>query len=650
MIAMVLMLITFFLVIGFGIGALATMNLNLAGRSVTTVKANQLAEAAAAEFINHVQVKAEAINRNVQMNKLAPPSLELDKDYDGKKNIFNPPPKYIGDRCSVDIHFVKLNAQDMFYSTDNIEGPVPVNGARESVPPFSIDLIVNVTVGSSVRHYQVTISRKWDYVVYCDKAPVHFLNSFDFTKNPPRVLKPSSINGSVFSGFKPDEENTYNQYIFIGSNPVPSPAPPGQPAPSPVYYGGDELVVSNCIPARTIPASIFIGGIISARILMVNEDTGESGYNYNEILSCESNSMNGKGVFSYPSPTPPPGPEFCVFPKNDGSQIKKSVFSSSVQNPVECLKPIDDSEVTCQRVNEKSYSSAIKIVYNDYIGKYRTNHGLSGTVTINYDKNGNPTDQNYAQEKEFRDRLEEAWKFKKNDFASSVRTVMFVEKSFETKPDPNTGDYNWGAKSRYVVQAEDGMYYPLVDTVINAKCSAWISEKTLNPDGSYSLLEGFSNEFTEKKIQPPDNRITLNNSLLVARGNLELRNTNFTGDNTMLQVDGNVDICSGKITAGKSVGTVIFCNSFYCASSGTFKGVIIARNSVKIGNPYDANSPDMKGCIVIGGDTPAPDPLNNSIDVGGMVCNGMTLTYDPSYLRVLNRFGKFRIISWKEIY
>jgi len=137
--------------------------------------------------------------------------------------------------------------------------------------------------------------------------------------------------------------------------------------------------------------------------------------------------------------------------------------------------------------------------------------------------------------------------------------------------------------------------------------------------------------------------------MIVAKKSLELRNSQIIGDNAMLQVDGNITLCSGKISAGKNIGTVVFCNNFFCASSGTFNGVIMARNSVRIGNGADSDIPNMRGAIICGGTPPDPDPTNHGLENGGIVASGLRLTYDPGYMKVLNRFGKFRVTCWREI-
>jgi hypothetical protein len=629
----ILMLVAFFLVIGFGIGALATMNLNLSGRSVNSVKANQLAEAVVSEVMHYAQVQAGKSNTSISLSQMAAPSLYLDTRFDGVRNVFEPMPSYLGDNCSADVHFGSKGGGDRYFSTDNINVETPNPGARGIVPPFTIDLIVNVTIGSFQKHYQVFITRRWDYVLYCQDAPVHLLSCYDFTTNPPAFKKGTEINGTFYSRFKADPTKTYNQYIFLGEIPPHTP---------PLPYSGSDMYIGNFIPSKLYPAALFIGGDIFNKTVGVGTPPPVS---YVPAGTLEHNQLNGGGTFSFAFD--PADPPICVYP-NNGTGTKKNAYGSMVSSPIDVLKPLDDSEVTCTPLNDKTEHN-LRLI-KDYIGRYRFKPGLSGTPKVDYDKDGNPiADSMNLYNLELQGKLRDEFTAKKTDYALSTRNVLFVERGITTYGTPSPNDFEWGVSSRFVIQAEDGEYCPLVDMYMTAKMSDWNETKTTNPDGSYSITAGFSDESFTGQIDDHENKITFNNSMIVARANLELSHSAFVGDNTMLQVDANISLAAGKISAGKKVGTVVFCKNFRCAATGVFRGVIFAKNSVKIGNPFNTDAPDMKGVIIIGGADPDPDPLITSIDYGGFVSHGLTLTYDPQFAQILNRFGKFRITSWREI-
>jgi hypothetical protein len=631
----ILMLVTFFLVIGFGIGALATMNLNLSGRSVNAVKANQLAEAVVSEVMHYAQVEAEKYNHSISLNQLSAPSLYLDTRYDGFRNVFEPPPAYLGGDCSADVHFTSKGNGDAYYSTDNINFEDPVKGARGIVPPFTIDLIINVSIGNFTKHYQVFITRRWDYVLYCQDAPVHLLSCYDFTKNPPEFTKGTEINGTVFSRFRADPAKTYNQRVFLGE--VPEHIPP-------LPYSGQKIYVNNIIPGEKIPASFFVGGEMLQQ--GINEATVPPTITYGSIGILERNSINGVSAFGFPGPS---GMSPIYIYNNNSPCARKSVYGSVVTSPIDILKPIDDGLVSCKPLNETT-SDSIHLIARDYYGIFRFDKGCSGTATVMYDKDGNAiADPQNAAQVQLLGRLRSDYEAKKVDYAASVRKVLWIEKSITTMGNLSGGQYEWGVDSRFVIKTQGGEYCPLVDMYKMVSVGDWTDTTTTNADGSYSLTSGFAEMIVEDTIKEPDNKIVFNNAMIVGRKNIELTHSSFSGDNSMLQVDGNVALCAGKISAGKKVGTVIFCNNLRCASSGTFRGVIFAKNSVKIGNPYDGAAPDMKGCIVVGGADPDNDPVITSVDYGGFVSHGFTLTYDPEYLQILNRFGKFRMVTWKEI-
>jgi hypothetical protein len=653
-IAMVLMLITFFLVIGFGIGALATMNLNLSGRSVTTVKSNQLAEAAVAQFLTCVSEKAKSMNAEVYMNELTPPPLGLDTYYDGCRNIFEPIPPYKGDDCNVDVHFVKLNGQDKDYSTDNLNSSSPVMGARGLVPPLTVDLIVNVTVGSAARHYQVWVTRKWDYVLYCEEAPIYLTSAYDPTAIPLTILQACFINGSIFSKFSPNPTPPapYPTNIFIGQVPTEMPSPTASPtasstaSPNPIQNEGMQLAMANLKPGRTHPASIMVGGPVYLRENTETNITLPPVYSYTYLYTSEGNMVNGKAVFSFPSPTPSPGWEIHLYPNNNDKALKKSVFNSTVTSPIANLVPLDDSMVACEDLYSDEYPM-LKFIENDYYGLYRLNSAPAiPPVTVNEDINGLITD---PVEKGLYDTFTANVDSRKAEYAEFSRPVIWASTGFTTKPPASTQYFQWGEKSRYVIKDDFYGFLPLVD-VYNIAAMDVVGTIVEDYGAAGKKMTYTAVDKSDGKvIQGTDNKITINNSMIVAKKSLELRNSQIIGDNAMLQVDGNITLCSGKISAGKNIGTVVFCNNFFCASSGTFNGVIIARNSVRIGNGADSDIPNMRGAIICGGTPPDPDPTNHGLENGGIVASGLRLTYDPGYMKVLNRFGKFRVTYWREI-
>jgi hypothetical protein len=648
-IAMVLMLITFFLVIGFGIGALATMNLNLSGRSISSVKSNQLAEAAVAQFLKYVQKKAETLNASVTMEDLAPAPLELDKYYDGIKNIFEPPPAYMGDQCSADVHFKILDGQDHFYSTDNLNGTRPLMGARGLVPPLTLELVVNVTVGSSLRHYQVFITRKWDYVLYCEEGPVYLTNCFDPRNTTSLIiLKACSITGSIFSKFCPNPypATPYPDHVFVGK--IPTPDPTVTP-PETIEHAGMDLALGSYIPGKNIPASIFVGGPVYIRSNLEPEPTKPPNYSYAQLYTSEGNLLNGKGVYSFPSPTPSPGTEKYVYLNNNNTSIRKSTFNSMVTSPIDNLKPLDDDKVACETL-DKVHGYPFVRINSDYYGPYRDSPGPEVTpVTVTVDGTGtisNPT------EKSLYDTFKATFSNRRSQYAAYRRPVFWVEHGFKTVP-AGVQNYQWGEKARFVVKdsTDPGIhsYLPLVDMYKTADCT--IDETVIENYGAggkkmqYKINEIRNQDF----IDVNDKKICFDNSMIVARNNLEFTSAEITGDNTMLQVDGNVTICAGKISAGKTVGTVVFCNNLYCGSSGSFNGIIFAKKSIRIGNGNGTDVPTMKGAIICKGEKPDKDPTNNALEDGGIVCSGLNLTYDASYMKVLSRFGKFRVTCWREI-
>jgi hypothetical protein len=127
-------------------------------------------------------------------------------------------------------------------------------------------------------------------------------------------------------------------------------------------------------------------------------------------------------------------------------------------------------------------------------------------------------------------------------------------------------------------------------------------------------------------------------------GAIHLSKSSIEGDNTMLQIDGPIEIVNGHINAGEHVGAVMCCTSFFIGSGGgRFNGILMCRDSLMAVNP-ETGSPEaltVNGGIVLGGI--AGDPM------GGLSTMGMQLTYDPRYMKFMNRFGRFRVDCWRTL-
>lgn len=646
-IAMVLMLITFFLVIGFSIGALSTMNLNLSGRSVCVVKSDMIAKGAIDQFLKHVEEKAQETMVGTLDHMTLPP-LELDTYYNGIRNIFEPLPDYIGPRCSADVHFVRLGPSDRYYSSDNSNNYACLDGAQGRVPPFTIDLIVNVKIGDFMKHYQVWIVRKWDYAIYSERGPTMLLSNF--TLNPFNNKIPTEVNGNIFCNYQPTGGST------------PQPPQPRYKIITILSSNSEQTTtceVENFFtpePDATYPAAVTVGGRIIEHTVVTSPSPDNT---VRTVGWSTGNKVNGRVDYPWPKPTVSPGYDHLTYPGN--TLTKDGAFDATrVLSPIDALQPVDDSTIPATNyINEVNYPDSIRREDNALIDDgtcppavYPTN----GVVTYSYDKIYGPdsgmVDQKNALYAEYLSR--------KGQYASTEQPLFFLKKTLKIRETPGPDPMQWGSDAKFVVKGDDERYLPLVDGIrkyfidFNS-----ISSDVYDPDSGVTTTtetHTLTNLEEVYAIDSAENDLKLDNSMVISQQPINLVRSDLMGENSLLQLHNPSDVsrgqlfmASGKITAGTNVPMVIYCNDLYCKSDGVFNGIIITRNSLKVvGIGAPSFLLEVRGALVVGGrgEFGTVDPL---IDSGGLLTCGFRIIHEPRYTVYLNRCGSFRVISWRDI-
>ncbi|MHB2021103.1 MAG: hypothetical protein ACYCW6_29565, partial [Candidatus Xenobia bacterium] len=154
--------------------------------------------------------------------------------------------------------------------------------------------------------------------------------------------------------------------------------------------------------------------------------------------------------------------------------------------------------------------------------------------------------------------------------------------------------------------------------------------------------------------------LELNNCTLLVNGNLDLsadaadianKQPPLIGSNATLIVNGLLMLKDGRLDA-KDQPMVIYCNQLIMQAKGTYKGLIISGGSASF--------------------FPTTEPPSDPSDVltiqGGLICSGAPVTvaaglpplygvtlwstqvqYDAKFLKSLNQFGDFEVLSLQQI-
>jgi hypothetical protein len=643
-IATVLLVVSIMLIIGFSIGALGTFNLNIAGRSVNVIKANQLAEAAVSRFIYDLDEKASVMNQSVPLANLTCPVLKLYEYYDGTRSIFDSVPgSRLGDNCSCDINFVRKGE---YYSTDNSNNNVAAEGAKGQIPPFTIDLIMTVNIGSFTKHYQVWIKREWDYVIYSEKAPIHIVSAvnYDSAANTIVGTSPCKVKGNIYSGFDASQitfPNPNFSFMVLSSERIQTVI-----ANKVVIKKFNELIVNNTVPNSNHSSSVFIGGHVISRWLIENGNAPPEETTGTQCLTTGS-SVDGKIVYGHPGNSGPSSLDLWEYTGNTGSKIEGKIVGRPVTSPFNSIATVNDSDATS--IVDRPGSPII--VKSDYTGgMIAGNQTFSKEATYWLDEG--PT----AADLESLDTITFKQQEYAQDSAAARRTVFLLTRSLKVNP-AAAPDHTmqWGPEEKFVIKG-GGAYLPLVDGIrihevgnlITTKATQLeiIDNSTDPPLTRTKVTENRSFTVADQEcaIDPNDNTFNFDNSLLIAKNNIELCNSKIVGDNCLLQVEGDVNLRAGHITAGEDVGTAIFCNNFNCLCDGSINGIIFARQRMIGGNCEGPSSFKVNGGIVVQGVVPPADTVT---EFKGLTCMGFELNYDPAFMNFLNRFGQFRVACWK---
>lgn len=636
--AAVLMIMLLFLVIGFSIGALSTMNLNLSGRSINVIKANKIAEAAVAEFLYYVEEVTYWQNQDVAINDPVPPPLKLNEYYDGGRNILPDLSKYTGEECRCDVNFNRIGA---YYSTDNLLYSTEGKGSQGHVPPFTIDLVITVTLGDFVKHYQAFINRKWEYAIFMENAPVLLINRItdegiiDFNSY-------SEVRGNIMSLFRPtprtDGITTQMVRVVDEGN---------------IYF-------NIMVPGKSYSPSVLLGCEYFNKII---DSVGPPEVSHYESYGISrNNKLMGSGLFGYPDPSKSyPGMDVFAYPDNKRSRGANR-YNLTHHSPFDSIKSMNPVMIS-NLINDVTCEKTIYLV-DDYNGIYtRIPMPQFTPLNIEYEEGGSPTAEQLSQMASYKsqfDALDEELK-------SGSRKAFFLAKGLHLCP-PQSPPYSWPQTSVFEVCSEDGESLPLLDHY--RKYAAEYLDNSANPATTVDPVTGkrmkiitceIKTNSDNYGIDPDDNTLELTNCAFLTQSSVELEeNTQVMGDNCLIQV-GNFEhpespvdfkILSGKITAGKDVGIIIYCQNFSIATTGTINGNVLATNFFRVGNQVclagapNANRLALNGSIAIRGNFNYGESFK---DFGGLMATGFDVKYDPSYNRLLNRFGPIRVASFRSL-
>lgn len=575
----VLALVAAVLVIGLAMGTLSTLSLQFNRRQLDGMRA----EMAARSGLAHLIAKLRAEDSSRELDPLDPQPSTIGQGF---------PPGGLqvqeGD-YKVVVHFMTSGEG---YSTDNLSGDVPAVGWPDlgddvpRIPPFGLDVVLNVDGPASHHRYRAVLHRVWPYALYANRGPIVLMG-----QPTPSDLsaQPTFVKGDIYTSWVGDAANGGTMEVGYGVGDILDPAAvlanleakvgchpyqkPDWPAIIGMEYGrAPELVADHFSPnssesdhffyyAKSNHAMQDIPSHASAQSLRAQSVEGMNG----------GNVLDGDFVYHHDKNIDDLDPVLAVaVPPNQ-------YLGRSMRRRDLAVDPL-------QNVGRRQFESA---GFQPVVLQEATDE----LFTVGYPNLGlyQDTDQLIPDKKGGLPRL-----FLKDDL--ELNAGHFV--------------INGSVSNRQVV------YYKGPD---------------VHGEGLY---------VREKKVG-----MRLQNSILHVKGDLDLGASSFdssdpnqripiSGAGATLIVDGQLILGNATINA-QDQGFVIYARDIVLKGGGNFHGLMIAENSISILS-QDEQPLQVRGALLCAG-------------LGGIILRGCQLEHDPEYLKSIHGGGDFTVTAWKKL-
>lgn len=209
----VLALVTVILVAGLAMGSLSTLSLQFNRRQLDRMSSELAAKGALAVFLSQMQEN----NALTTLNPLVPDAVDLSE-------VFKNPIVHEQDGYRAVINF---NQQAEGHSVDNLAGELPKLGWPDAevpkIPPYALDLIINVEGPSGISRYRAVLKRVWPFALYTSVGPVVLMGQ----PNPggsPAFPMPSRVEGDVYTTWFGDSGLGGGSDVGYGFGPLARPS------------------------------------------------------------------------------------------------------------------------------------------------------------------------------------------------------------------------------------------------------------------------------------------------------------------------------------------------------------------------------------------------------------------------------------------
>jgi len=491
------------------------------------------------------------------------------------------------------------------YSVDNSYNEAPAAGwldrgtSNRSVPPFSIDLLIQTKIGSRATWYQATLRRRWPYVL-CTPGRVTLMGAPTYARDrKTTTVVPSEVTGNIFN--------------LPGVSFSPSPPPDASPPPPPdtdqsIFV--DVNLIDNLLgvlPPNT--ATVSVGGESSVKVLLSDGSYGPS---------VRVTSIGNMLLGSVDVGAEDPNAGIDVYPGN-----------RAVGSFRQDVKPFNLEKSLQRAFQLPSYGNFREVPLQADPPGWRPEPvpGPESAEDPNSESTTPSPSPSPSEEPE--------------DPGPPPFFVLYENLVLSGPPPPEDESFNFDERGCYRISTPAGNRY-----IVNG-----------NRRNIYYTGKGI--ELHDCMLYIAGN-LDLSSTLPLAGGAATV--PPLRGNNATLIVDGTLIVNNGSLS-GSEDGMVIYCRRLVTAAQGTYHGLIMVQKSAAICPAFPGAKIEIQGGIVCGGDPVQLFALNPNFDpeaqgggpeevdvrLDGLHLWSTHLKYDARYLKTLNRLGPLTLLALRQI-